>query len=66
MLDPGPGLVDGLVRSVGIPGTILEGAEEGFGLGGVVADSGPAEGWKDSQGLQSGQHGRALHWSAVV
>jgi hypothetical protein len=64
--DPGEGGVDvheGARREVG---AVLEGPEEGFRVGVVVADAGAAEGGRDAELLQLGQERGALHGSAVV
>src|SRR4051794_27630956 len=45
---------------------VLAGAEQGFGVRGIVADPWPAVGGNDAEPLEGGLHGRALHRAAVV
>ena len=59
-IDPGAGIVEAGEGAVGEVGAVLDGAEEGLGVGIVVAFSGAVEGGDDTELLQGGQQSRAL------
>jgi len=64
--DPGERRLDVCEGARGEGGAVLEGPEEGFRVGVVVADAGTAEGGRDAQRLELGQERGALHRGAVV
>ncbi len=64
--DPLPCGHDAVEWPARIGGTVLERLEEAFAEGIVIAARGPAERWYDAELLQCGQHGGALHRTAVI
>lgn len=64
--DPLPGGQEGGKGAARVRGPVFQGLEQGLRIRVVVADCRPAEGRRDAQRLQGGEHGRTLHRAAVI
>ena len=65
-IDPLPGIFQALKGLQGKGWRVFQAAEQGFLIGVVITDRGPAEGWDDPQLLQGGQHGGGFHGATIV
>ena len=65
-VNPPTGRFEGLEGLAGKIGEVLEGLEQGLGERVVVAHRWLAEGRHDSETLERGEHGRALHGGPIV
>ena len=66
LIDPGLRFFQTLEGPGRILWTVLQGSKEGLRVGIVITDAGTREGGHYAQLLQGGQHGGALHRSAVI
>src|SRR6478609_245127 len=64
--DPSARRIEGGEGLSGKSRSVLEGPEDRFADGVVVAHPRPAEGRRDTEALERGEHRGALHWAAVV